>query len=151
MSKPRKDELLKTPQYRGGMAALKEFIKSNLKYPKAAEEHKVEGAVEVAYDVDGLGKIRNVKVLAGIAHGCDEEVIRLVNLLVYEKAINKGKKTLTHKKLKIDFHLPKAQPPKPDQQRKVTYTITKPLVPTEANKQEQGGKSYTIKVNFNKK
>ena len=149
MSKPRKDELLKTPQYRGGMAALKEFIKSNLKYPTEALENKIEGAFEVAYDVDGLGKIRNVKILEGIVYGCDEEVIRLVNLLVYEKAINKGKKTLTHKKLKIDFHLPKVQTPKPVQQRKITYTITKPSVP----KQEVPAKkaAYTIKVNFNKK
>ena len=83
---------------------MKVFITTNLKYPKEALENKVEGAVEVAYDVDGLGKIRNVNILSGIGHGCDEEVIRLVNLLVYEKAINKGKKTLTHKKLKIDFH-----------------------------------------------
>ena len=64
MSKPRKDELLKTPEYRGGMAALKEFIKSNLKYPKEALDYKVGGTVEVAYDVDGLGKIRNVKIIA---------------------------------------------------------------------------------------
>ena len=149
MSKPRKDELLKTPQYRGGMAALKEFITSNLKYPKEAHEHKVEGAVEVAYDVDGLGKIRNVNILSGIGHGCDEEVLRLVNLLVYEKAINKGKKTLTHKELKIDFHLLKVQSPKPVQQRKITYTITKPSV----SKKEVPAKkaTYTIKVNFNKK
>jgi len=148
MSKPRKDELLKTPQYRGGMAALKAFITSNLKYPQEALDHKVGGAVEVAYDVDGLGRIKNVNILTGVGHGCDEEVIRLVNLLVYEKAINKGKKTLTHKKLKIDFHLPKVQKQPTKLTRQITYTITKPA---EVKKQEPTGKSYTIKVNFNKK
>jgi len=149
MSKPRKDELLKTPEYRGGMAALKEFIKSNLKYPKEALDYKVGGTVEVAYDVDGLGKIRNVKKLNGIGHGCDAEVIRLINLLVYEKAVNKGKKTLTHKKLKIDFHLPKVQKQAAKPARQITYTITKPAVATQAVAPKKN--SYTIKVNFNKK
>ena len=144
MSKPRKDELLKTPQYRGGMAALKKFITDNLKYPEQALEDKVEGAVEVAYDVDGLGKIRNVRILSGIGHGCDEEVIRLVNLLVYEKAVNKGKNTLSHKKLKIDFKLPKE---KKVEQRKITYHITTSK-PDEKKVKPKGG--YTIQVKVQK-
>ncbi len=149
MSKPRKDELLKTPQYKGGMAALKTFLKTELKYPKEAIDNKIEGAVEVVYDVDGLGAIRNVKILKGIGHGCDEEVIRLVGLLVYQKAVNKGKKTLTHKKLKVDFHLPKVQKQatKPAG-RKITYHIT-PKV--EAKKELPKKTTYTIQMNFNKK
>ena len=110
MSKPRKDEPLKTPQYKGGMAALKKFITQNLIYPQQALDAKIEGDVEVAYDVDGLGRIKNVRILSGIGHGCDEEVIRLINSLVYQTAINKGKNTLTHKKLKINFKLLAAKP-----------------------------------------
>ncbi len=138
--------MLKTPQYRGGMEALKAFVTKNLKYPQEALDHKIEGAVEVAYDVDGLGRILNVKILSGIGYGCDEEVIRLCKLLVYEKAVNKGKKTLTHKKLKIDFKLPKE---KKKQQRQVTYHVTKSTPPKEQVRQKKPG--YTITVNLNKK
>ncbi|MFT6969617.1 MAG: TonB family protein [Roseivirga sp.] len=106
MSKPRKDEPLKTPIYKGGMVALKKFISENLVYPKEALNERIEGDVEVAYDVDGLGRILNIKVLSGLGYGCDNEVVRLINSLVYQKAINKGKNTLTHKKLKINFKLP---------------------------------------------
>jgi TonB family protein len=106
MSKPRKDAPLKTPVYKGGMAALKKFVSENLVYPQEAIDLKIEGDVEVAYDVDGLGRILNVKILDGLGHGCDEEVIRLIRSLVYQTAINKGKNTLTHKKLKIKFKLP---------------------------------------------
>ena len=146
MSKPRKDELLKTPQYRGGMEALKTFVIKNLKYPQEAIDHEIEGAVEVAYDVNGLGQIKNVRILSGLGYGCDEEVIRLVNLLVYEKAINKGKNTLTHKKLKIDFKLPTKTPVA---KRTITYHLTKP---SEITKKEEPKKVvYSINVNFNKK
>lgn len=110
MSKPRKDEPLKSPQYKGGMAALKKFIADHLVYPQEALNAKIEGTVEVAYDVDGLGRIKNARILSGIGYGCDEEVIRLINSLVYQTAINKGKNTLTHKKLKINFKLPAAKP-----------------------------------------
>lgn len=48
MSKPRKDEPLKIPRYRGGESALKAFVESNLKYPQEALDKKIEGPVEAS-------------------------------------------------------------------------------------------------------
>lgn len=144
MSKPRKDQPLKLPRYKGGMAALKSFITSNLKYPEQALVNKIEGAVEVAYDVDGLGRIRNVKILSGLGFGCDEEVTRLINMLVYEKATNPGRHTLSHKKLKIDFKLP-VQKPKP-QGAKVQYHLTPAKPKAETKSMLKKGRSYTITI-----
>ncbi|WP_323756682.1 energy transducer TonB [Roseivirga sp.] len=145
MSKPRKGEPLKTPQYRGGVQALKKFLSEQLNYPEEALKNKVEGVVEVAYDVDGLGRILNVKILTGLGSGCDEEVIRLVKMLVYETAINKGKNTLTHKKLKVDFKLPKPKKVATQYNYQLTPATTKP----NPAKSKSGG--YTITVNLNKK
>lgn len=145
MSKPRKDEPLKTPIYRGGIAALKKFISDNLVYPQEALNEKLEGTVEVAYDVDGLGRILNVKIISGLGYGCDEEVVRLINSLVYEKAINRGKNTLTHKKLKINFKLP--QPAK--QEFRVNYEVKKPNQKAEAPTAQKTVFNYTL--SFNKK
>lgn len=142
MSKPRNDEPLKTPQYKGGMAALKKFITQNLVYPQQALDAKIEGDVEVAYDVDGLGRIKNVMILSGIGHGCDEEVIRLINLLVYQTAINKGKNTLTHKKLKINFKLPAAKPAG----LSFNYELKKNLPVTEKPTAVKPTLSYTISI-----
>lgn len=107
MSKPRKDAPLKMPRYRGGDEALRKFINENLRYPPEAIKHRIEGVVEVAYDVDGNGRIKNISILESLGHGCDEEVVRLINLLKYEKAYNKGRNVTSHKKLKVDFKLPK--------------------------------------------
>ena len=148
MSKPRKDQPLKMPRYRGGQEALQKFIAENLKYPKDALDNKVEGSVEVAYDVDGLGRIKNVRILSGLGHGCDEEVIRLINMLVYEKAVNPGRNVTAHKKLKVDFKLPKAKP----QKTQLQYHYVTEKKPTQAAPaQEKKKRGYTISINVKPK
>ena len=142
MSKPRKDEPLKTPLYKGGMAALKKFITQNLVYPQQALDAKIEGDVEVAYDVDGLGRIKNVKILSGLGYGCDEEVIRLINSLVYQTAINKGRNTLTHKKLKINFKLPAPKP----KGLSLNYELKKEVPDTRKVEAAKPTISYTISI-----
>lgn len=140
MSKPRKDAPLKMPRYRGGEEALRKFIKDHLQYPQSALEHKIEGVVEASYDVDGNGRIKNVKVLESLGYGCDEEVVRLINLLKYEKAFNKGRNVTSHKKLKVDFKLPvKAQ-------QRIQYSITKAAKSTDTVPSAKTTYSYSIKL-----
>lgn len=141
MSKPRKDEMLKMPRFRGGESALRDFLKQNLKYPKEALDNKIEGAVEASYDVDGNGVVRNIKITESLGHGCDEEVIRLIKLLKYEKAFNKGRRVTSHKKLKVDFRLP-TQP----KSKKINYTVTKPNTTKTEQKPTKSTYSYTIKL-----
>ena len=140
MSKSRKPkDFLKVPQYPGGNSALKLFLDKNLKYPKEALESKTEGEVEAEYHVDGLGKIKNIKILKGIGFGCDEEVIRLIKLLVFQNAINRGMKTMTRKTLKINFKLPKQKT------TNIQYNIvSKPQKKTTSPQSNYG---YTITIN----
>lgn len=140
MSKPRKDEPLKMPRYRGGDDALKNFIAKHLKYPAEAIAKRVEGEVEVSYDVNGLGLISKVKVLKSLGYGCDDEVVRLVGMLKFEKAFNKGRSVTSHKKLKVDFKLPK----QPTKKVAISYSVTQP----KKTEEKQPTKKISYKITF---
>ena len=145
MSKPRKDEPLKMPSYRGGNDALFKFVKEHLKYPKEALDHKIEGSVEVAYDVDGSGKVRNIRILESLGYGCDEEVIRLVSMLKYEKAFNKGRNVTLHRKLKVNFKLPEE---KKTAGQKINYQLVQNKPKTE-QEEKKPTKTISYTINFN--
>jgi len=106
---------LKTPKYDGGNVALKAFITNNLQYPKEAFEKNIEGSVFLSFVVNSLGEVSQVQVNKGIGYGCDEEAVRLVNLLKYEKAINRGIRSAFNMKIKINFQLnKKVEPQEPE-------------------------------------
>ena len=99
-------QLDQQPEFPGGEKALSEFLKSHLDYPVNARENGIEGAVWVAFIVLPNGKISHFKIIKELGFGCDEEVLRLIDLLKYEKAYNKGRNVAIHRKLKVDFKLP---------------------------------------------
>ena len=142
MSKPRKDEPLRHPTYRGGETALKKFVQEHLQYPQEALEKKIEGVVKAKYDVDSLGKIRNIKITESLGHGCDEEVIRLIGLLKYEKAFNKGRNVTLHRSIKVDFKLPAI---KAKAKTTINYQLVASKKPVEPPKKDLGKINYTIK------
>ncbi len=88
-----------------------EFIKKNLRYPEEAMENKIEGTVAVEIDIDVFGKVSTAKVKHGIGHGCDEEAMRLVMLLQFEKKKYKGLYVMFHKTINIHFRLHEASKP----------------------------------------
>ena len=144
MHKPKKPkDFLKVPQYPGGKVAMTKFINDHLIYPEDALDNKIEGTVEAEYHVDGLGKIKNVNILKGLGHGCDEEVKRLVSSLAFEKAVNRGLKTSTRKTLKINFKLPKKKAPS------LQYQLVKTKPKKEEPIEKSGG--YNITISYSKK
>lgn len=108
-SKERRDDsFIKKPIYPGGSAALRKFIKENLKYPKEALKNKIEGTIFIKYTVDHKGKVIETKVVKGIGHGCDAEAERIMKLLQFEIPKNPRKLRVTfHQKTQITFKLPK--------------------------------------------
>jgi len=117
------------------------FINENLKYPKEALENKVEGTVKLEYVIDGQGKIVKVKILKGIGFGCDDEAIRLVKSLVFEKAYNRGLNTRTKRSLQIHFKLPKKTGVKMQYQLVSKKSETKQPTPPKS-------RTYQITVNI---
>lgn len=112
-------KFLKIPHIRGNREQLKEFLKHNLTYPKAAIENKIEGDVIISFKVSDNGEVFDPSILKGLGYGCDEEAIRLVKLIQYDAVKNRGVRVTAHSKIKIPFRLPKE---KTQQKIKMIYT-----------------------------
>jgi len=103
---PKKNNFMRIPTYPGGKEAYLKFIRENIVYPESAILNKAEGFVHVQYTVDNIGQIEDVEILKGIGHGCDEEAIRVIRLMKYEAARNRGVKMKVQMKTRIHFKLP---------------------------------------------
>ena len=49
--------------------------------PKEALEKGIEGAVIVQFIVEKDGRLTNINVIRGIGYGCNEEAIRLIEIM----------------------------------------------------------------------
>lgn len=136
----REKKFIDLPQYPGGKKAFQEFIRKNLKYPKEALEKKIEGTVHVKYRVDGRGEVIETEVTHGLGYGCDEEAIRVVKLLKYGKAKNRGVRVTASMRTKISFKLPlKAG---------IQYSYSKKEKPKEQADEKKSGESYGYTISF---
>jgi len=104
---PKRKNFLRIPTFPGGKDAYLQFIKENMVYPEQAIANKVEGSVYVSYTVNNIGEIVDVEIIKGIGFGCDEEAERVIRLMKYEPARNRGIKMKVEMKTRIHFHLPK--------------------------------------------
>jgi TonB family protein len=103
---PKRKNFLRIPTFPGGKEAYLKFIKENVVYPQQALTNKTEGLVFIRYTVDNIGDIVEVEVTKGIGNGCDEEAIRVIRLLKYEPARNRGVRMTVEMKTRIQFQLP---------------------------------------------
>jgi periplasmic protein TonB len=69
------------PEFVGGQWAFSDFLRKNLKYPPEAAQVGVQGKVYLEFSVGPEGRIENARVIKGIGFGCDEEALRVVNLM----------------------------------------------------------------------
>ncbi len=58
-----------------------EFLMTNISYPQNARKKGTEGTVIVKFVIDVDGSIDNAKILRSVGDGCDEEALRVVNLM----------------------------------------------------------------------
>jgi periplasmic protein TonB len=89
------------PSFPGGDEARIKFLQDNMKYPQMAKESGIQGTVYVTFVINEKGKVADVKVLRGIGGGCDEEAIRVVNIM---PAWNAGKQS--GKAVRVQFNMP---------------------------------------------
>lgn len=151
MTKPKKKiHFIKKPIYIGGLTAMRQLIKENMKYPKLAIEQKIEGSVYLRYDIDYKGSVSEVKILQGLTHGCNEEAERIVRLFKFKvPKIPRRHKVAFHKTIRIHFKLPKTQTvsPKPKQESSpYRYAIVPNKPATEAPSKQKGSYTYTINL-----
>ncbi|MBB4034489.1 TonB family protein [Dysgonomonas hofstadii] len=99
----------KMPRFVGGEGALVAYIRQNLKYPKEAEERKIEGRVLVRFVVSKTGKIGDIQVLKGVGyHPLDAEAYRIVkDMPDWEPGLFEGKPASVYFTLPIVYRLRK--------------------------------------------
>lgn len=147
MDKETRDKrFIRNPIFKGGNGQYRKFIKSNLKYPKAAKEKKIEGVVIVRYEINHKGKVVHTKVISSLGHGCDEEAVRVVKLFQFD--IPKGPRKLKvtfHKTVRINFRLPKKK--KQSFQYQISASTGTPKSTTKQNK-PSAPKTYEYTISW---
>lgn len=69
------------PGYTGGQDAMMRFIRKKIRYPRSAQEQKIDGTVFVRFVVRGDGTLTDVEVIKGIHPDCDREAVRVIRLM----------------------------------------------------------------------
>jgi TonB family protein len=138
---PKKKQFVNLPRYPGGSAAMKEFIGSSLVYPASALAAGVDGSVIVEYEISDDGLVEHPRILKSLGHGCDEEAIRVVGLLRFEKVRNRGVRVRVTTKTRIHFSPPGMS---------ITYTTSTAPAPAkkEPGKEGSTGISYDYTISF---
>nr|WP_241200829.1 TonB family protein [Lysobacter enzymogenes] len=94
------------PEFPGGEAALRAYLRENLQYPSQARKDRTQGVVVVRFDVDVDGTLKNVNLLRDIGGGCGAEATRLVrNMPPWRPAQDAGTAVKQEYTLRIDFEL----------------------------------------------
>ena len=64
---------------------LYKFIQMHIVYPQTAKEDEIEGSVLVSFLIDSTGTTSQCKILQGVREDLDNEALRVVRLLIFEK------------------------------------------------------------------
>lgn len=122
------------PEFPGGMRALGMYLARNLRYPKEAQQSRIQGRVFVQFVVTQQGDIQNLRVLKGIGGGCDEEAVRVVSQMPkWNPGKQNGEAVSVQYNLPIQFQLEKAEDKRtgqviqsePDSSQKPNFIIDK--------------------------
>ncbi|MCF8297797.1 MAG: energy transducer TonB [Saprospiraceae bacterium] len=69
------------PSFPGGDNEMLKFLSNNINYPEMARELGISGKVYIEFIVEKDGSISNINLLRPIGGGCEEEAMRVVNLM----------------------------------------------------------------------
>ncbi len=90
------------PMYPKGNYALQDFIKENLEYPKQAQLSNIQGTVVLRFIVEPSGLMTNIGVEKTIGGGCEQEAIRVLQMIKWYPGKNDGK--LVRVKMSFPFY-----------------------------------------------
>jgi len=75
------DVVEQMPSFKGGDAALMEWLSKNIKYPVVAEENGIQGRVVATFVVERDGSITDVKVVKSVDPSLDKEAVRVLKAM----------------------------------------------------------------------
>lgn len=101
------------PQFPGGDESRLKFLRQNIQYPEEAIRKRIQGVVMTSFIIERDGSISNIRIIAGIGGGCDEEAIRVIRQMPrWEPAKRNGKVVRIILKMPILFRIPGTARPK---------------------------------------
>ncbi len=71
----------KVPEMIGGKEKMYQIQANNIRYPPLARQREISGTVYVTVIVNEFGQLEDAFVSRGIGAGCDEETLRVVQLI----------------------------------------------------------------------
>lgn len=93
------------PMYQKGTFALQDFIKENLEYPRQAQLSNIQGTVVVGFVVEPSGLPTNIGIVKSVGGGCDQEAIRIIEMIKWYPAKNGDQLIRAYMTLPIYFVL----------------------------------------------
>ena len=99
-----------SPEFPGGIVAMMEYVKANIKYPQRALDAKISGKCAIKFTVNPDGSLSDVTVLDGIkaCPECDAEAVRVIQSMPkWKPGKIAGKPVSLYYNLPVKFSLPK--------------------------------------------
>ena len=94
-------DIEKLPEIIGGDQAFEKSIK----YPERARLAGIQGIVEVEFTVSETGEVLDAVILKGLGHGCDQAVLKAIQLQRYKPGKKAGKPSSFRIKETVQFIL----------------------------------------------
>lgn len=89
------------PEFPGGIQALADYLRDNIKYPEACRKDSIQGRVFIRFVVEKDGSISGAKVLKGVHELLDAEAMRVISAMPKWKP---GK--LSGKTVRVQYVIP---------------------------------------------
>lgn len=125
------------PLYKDGEKALYEFLETNIKYPPILIKIKMEGDLELKFNVAKDGSVKDVEIVRGFDPDADDEVIRVLQAMPkWSPALLDGNPVDFTQHLSVTFKLTDAliaqakEQPKNEEQ-KLTNESSLVMIPTD--------------------
>jgi protein TonB len=67
------------PEFPGGPGAMNAFLAKNIRYPKNAAKHKIQGKVVARFVVETNGSVTNAEIMESVDPDCDKETLRVID------------------------------------------------------------------------
>lgn len=96
----------KQPEFPGGILAMMQFLSDNIRYPKDAQEGKIQGRVFCSFIINKDGSISDVNVMRSVDPSLDAEAIRVIGAMPnWKPGLQRGNPINVRYVLPITFQL----------------------------------------------
>ena len=100
------DGIFEEAEYYEGKMALMKFLMNNVKYPKEAEQHRMEGKVVVSFQLSDKGEVMSICIAESVDKYLDEEALRVCGKISkFKPALLNGVPVSSTYNLPITFKL----------------------------------------------